>query len=83
MKLARRHLLYLAAGAAALPAMSRTAWPFDYPLRPVRIVAGYPPGVGPEAIARLVSQSCRSGSIKNSSSRTGRGPAPISPPNLW
>jgi tripartite-type tricarboxylate transporter receptor subunit TctC len=56
MKLARRHLLYFAAGAAALPAMPRTAWPLDYPLRPVRIVAGYPPGVGPEAIARLVSQ---------------------------
>jgi len=56
MKLPRRDLLYLAAGAAALPALSRAAWAPDYPTRPVRLVVGYPPGVGPEIIARLVCQ---------------------------
>ena len=35
MKLPRRHFLHLAAGAAALPALSRIAWAQSYPKRPV------------------------------------------------
>jgi tripartite-type tricarboxylate transporter receptor subunit TctC len=42
MKLPRRTLLHLAAGAAALPAVSRVARAQDYPTRPVRIIVGYP-----------------------------------------
>jgi tripartite-type tricarboxylate transporter receptor subunit TctC len=38
MKLPRRNFLYLAAGAAALPAVSRIAWAQGYPTRPVRII---------------------------------------------
>ena len=38
MRLPRRTFLQLAAGAAALPAVSRIAWAQTYPLRPVRIV---------------------------------------------
>jgi hypothetical protein len=38
MKLPRRQFLHLAAGAAALPAVSRIAWAQAYPTRPVRIV---------------------------------------------
>ena len=37
MKLPRRQFLHLAAGAAALPAVSRIAWAQAYPSRPVRI----------------------------------------------
>ena len=37
MKLPRRNFLHLAAGAAALPAVSRIAWAQAYPTRPVRI----------------------------------------------
>ena len=37
MKLPRRQFLHLAAGAAALPAVSRFAWAQTYPSRPVRI----------------------------------------------
>ena len=37
MKLPRRQFLHLAAGAAALPAVSRVAWAQAYPARPVRI----------------------------------------------
>ena len=37
MKLPRRQFLHLAAGAAALPAVSRVAWAQAYPTRPVRI----------------------------------------------
>ena len=41
MKLPRRQFLHLAAGAAALPAVSRIAWAQAYPTRPVRIVVGF------------------------------------------
>jgi hypothetical protein len=40
MKPPRRKFLYLAAGAAALPAVSRLAWAQAYPTRPVRILVG-------------------------------------------
>jgi tripartite-type tricarboxylate transporter receptor subunit TctC len=54
MKLPRRHFLHLAAGAAALPAVSRIARAQAYPTRPVRIIVGYPPGG--TAVARLIGQ---------------------------
>ena len=44
MKLPRRNFLHLAAGAAALPAVSRIAWAQAYPTRPVRLLVGWPPG---------------------------------------
>jgi tripartite-type tricarboxylate transporter receptor subunit TctC len=44
MKLPRRNFLYLAAGAAALPTLSRGAWAQAYPSRPVRIIVGFPAG---------------------------------------
>jgi tripartite-type tricarboxylate transporter receptor subunit TctC len=57
MKLAhRRQFLHLAAGAVALPALSRVASALDYPTRPVRIVVGFPPGGGQDILARLVGQ---------------------------
>ena len=43
MKLPRRKFLHLAAGAAALPTVSRIARAQNYPTRPVRIIAGFPP----------------------------------------
>ena len=44
MKLPRRALLHLAAGAAALPSVSRVALAQAYPSRPVRIVVGFAAG---------------------------------------
>jgi tripartite-type tricarboxylate transporter receptor subunit TctC len=56
MKLARRIFLRVAAGAAALPAVSRHAWALDYPTRPVHIIVGFPPGNATDIIARLMGQ---------------------------
>jgi tripartite-type tricarboxylate transporter receptor subunit TctC len=56
MKLARRHVLQMAAGAAALPAVSRFAWAQTYPARPVRLIIGYPPGGSADITARLIGQ---------------------------
>ena len=47
MKLPRRQFLHLAAGAAALPAVSRIARAQAYPARPVRIIVGFPPAARP------------------------------------
>jgi tripartite-type tricarboxylate transporter receptor subunit TctC len=56
MKLPRRRFLHLAAGAAALPALSRVARAQTYPTRPVRIIVGYAAGGGVDIVARLISQ---------------------------
>jgi tripartite-type tricarboxylate transporter receptor subunit TctC len=56
MKLRRRQFLQLAAGAAALPAVSSRVSAQAYPARPVRLIIGYPPGGSADITARLTGQ---------------------------
>ena len=56
MKLPRRNFLHLAAGAAALPTVSRFAWAQAYPSRPVHLLAGFGAGSAPDIVARLIGQ---------------------------
>lgn len=53
----RRQFLHLAVGAAALPAMSRVALAETYPMRPVRVIVGFPPGSVSDVSARLIGQA--------------------------
>src|SRR5262249_32296971 len=53
----RRQFLHLAAGAAALPAVSIVARAQSYPTRPVRIIVGFAPGGPADLISRLIGQS--------------------------
>jgi tripartite-type tricarboxylate transporter receptor subunit TctC len=55
MKIPRRKFLHLAAGAAALPAVSGIATAQAWPARLVRLLVGFPPGGGADAAARIVA----------------------------
>jgi tripartite-type tricarboxylate transporter receptor subunit TctC len=56
MKLSRRRFLHLAAGAVALPTLSRIARAQAYPIRSVRILVGFTPGGTNDLHARLIGQ---------------------------
>jgi tripartite-type tricarboxylate transporter receptor subunit TctC len=57
MNLPRRTILYLAAGAPALPAISRIASAQTYPTRPVRFIVPFPAGGATDVAARIIAES--------------------------
>jgi tripartite-type tricarboxylate transporter receptor subunit TctC len=57
MKLLRRNFLHLAAGAAALPAVSHIARAQAYPSWPVHLLEGFGAGSAPDIVARLIGQA--------------------------
>ena len=59
MKLPRRNFLHLAAGAAALPVVSRVARAQTYPTRPITMIVPFPPGGSTDVTARVLAERMR------------------------
>jgi len=56
VKRSRRVFLAFAGSTAVVPALPRLASALDYPTRPVHLVVGFPAGLSPDILARLVGQ---------------------------
>jgi tripartite-type tricarboxylate transporter receptor subunit TctC len=59
-QLARREFLHLAAGAAALPALSRSAEAQAYPARPLTMIVPVAAGSGTDVVARVLAERMKS-----------------------
>src|SRR5262249_416881 len=55
----RRQLLHLAAGAAALPAVSRIARAQAYPARPINLILPFAAGGGADVVLRIITERMR------------------------
>jgi tripartite-type tricarboxylate transporter receptor subunit TctC len=59
MNIPRRQFMHLAAGAAALPAVSRLAMAQNYAARPITMIVPFPAGGSTDVIARIVADRMR------------------------
>jgi tripartite-type tricarboxylate transporter receptor subunit TctC len=57
MRVSRRELAGLGAGAVAVPLFGRTTWAQAYPSRPPHLICGFPAGSGPDIVARIIGQA--------------------------
>jgi tripartite-type tricarboxylate transporter receptor subunit TctC len=75
MKLSRRKLLHVVAGAAVTPILPQPSFALDYPTRPVRLIVGFAAGGAADVSARLIAQSlsARLGQQFVVENRTGAG----------
>jgi tripartite-type tricarboxylate transporter receptor subunit TctC len=63
MQLSRRNVQLMALALTALSFAAALARAEDYPTRPVRLIVGFPAGSGPNTVARIIAQGCRTGSV--------------------
>src|SRR6516165_9970269 len=59
MESTRRRFLHLAAGAAAVPAVSRVARAQAYPTRPITLIVGFAAGSFTDVVARVMAERMR------------------------
>src|SRR6516165_12788058 len=59
MKLPRRRFLHVAVGAAAIPVASGVAKAEVYPSRTITMIVPIAPGVGTDALARILAEHMR------------------------
>ena len=59
MKIPRRRFLHVAAGAAALPAVSRAAWSQAYPSRQITMIVPFAAGGPADTVARILAERMR------------------------
>jgi tripartite-type tricarboxylate transporter receptor subunit TctC len=59
MELPRRKFLYLAGGAAALPALPRIARAQAYPTRPITMIVSVAAGAGTDPVGRILAERMR------------------------
>jgi len=55
----RRQFLQLAAGAAALPAISHATWAQPYPTRPITLIIPFAAGGGADVVLRIMAERMR------------------------
>src|SRR5437660_7331101 len=75
MKSSRRQFLALAAGAATLPASTRTITAQTFPTQPIKLLVGYAAGGGVDIVARLLGEPIKAelGQPVVVENRTGAG----------
>jgi len=79
MKLPRRTFLHLAAGAAALPAVSRLAWAQAYPSRQITMIVPFPPGASPKPIPAIAQMAKNANSRLRLMPTTSETPSAVAP----
>ena len=56
MQFPRRRFLHLAGSTLATSLFPRLALALDYPTRPMHLVVGFPPGLAPDIVARVIAE---------------------------